>query len=58
MAKQTKSNQIDWVNLLEILQFLISAVTEVVKRWNEKEVDDSKEKNDDSEKVSSESNEK
>lgn len=58
MAKQSKSNQIDWVNLLEILQFLISAVTEVIKKWNEKEVDDSKEKNDDSEKVSSESNEK
>lgn len=58
MAKQTKNNQIDWVNLLEILQFLISAVTEVIKKWNEKEVDDSKEKNDDTEKVSSESNEK
>lgn len=58
MAKQNKNNQIDWVNLLEILQFLISAVTEVIKKWNEKEVDDSKEKNDDTEKVSSESSEK
>lgn len=36
MAK-AQNNKTDWVGILEIISFVISAAIEVVKKWQEKE---------------------
>lgn len=36
MAK-AKDNKTDWVSILEVLSFVISAAIEVVKKWKESE---------------------
>lgn len=36
MAKN-QNNKTDWIGILEVISFVISAAIEVVKRWQEKE---------------------
>lgn len=36
MAK-IQSNKTDWVSILEVISFVITAAIEVVKKWQEKE---------------------
>lgn len=36
MAK-TKSNSTDWISILEVVSFIVTAAIEVVKKWRETE---------------------
>lgn len=36
MAK-TKNNSTDWLSILEVVSFIVSAAIEVVKKWKENE---------------------